>query len=111
MHHDRETRLGPSQQTTIPCSTTLMLSNHGGYFMSIYDFEFTCNLPTVVAKTSGLDYGSGDRFDSQRTLTACGRSNCKEVKDVFGRSGAHVRVGLARKRPLAASGVNARQQV
>ena len=45
------------------------------------------------------------------TLTACGPSDGKEVKDVFGRPGARVEVGSARLRPLAAHGVGARQQV
>ena len=35
-------------------------------------------------------------FDSPLTLTACGPSDGKEVKDVFGRPGARVEVGLAR---------------
>ena len=43
-------------------------------------------------------------------LTACGPSDGKEVKDVFGRPGTRVGVGSARKRPLAAHGVGARQQ-
>ena len=34
----------------------------------------------------------------------------KEVKDIFGRPGTHVEKGSARKRPLAAHGVGARQQ-
>ena len=44
-------------------------------------------------------------------LTACGPSDGKEVKDVFGRPGARVDIGSARKRSLAAHGVGARQQV
>ena len=35
------------------------------------------------------------QFDSRHTLTTCGPSNGKEVKDIFGRPGAHVRVGSA----------------
>ena len=35
-------------------------------------------------------------FDSRHTLTACGPSDSKEVKDVFGRPGARVGVGSAR---------------
>ena len=35
----------------------------------------------------------------------CGPSDGKEVKDVFGRPGAHVGVGSAHIRPLAAHGV------
>ena len=34
----------------------------------------------------------------------------KEVKDIFGRPGTRVEVGSARKRPLAAHDVGARQQ-
>ena len=41
-----------------------------------------------------LDRRSG--FDSPLTLTACGPSDGKEVKDVFGRPGARVDVGSAR---------------
>ena len=43
-------------------------------------------------------------------FTACGPSNRKEVKNVFGRPGTRVGVGSAFKRPLAAHGVGARQQ-
>ena len=35
-------------------------------------------------------------FDSWHTLTACGSSDDKEVKGVFGRPGARVGVGFAR---------------
>ena len=35
-------------------------------------------------------------FDSPLTLTACGPSDGKEVKDVFGRPGARVEVGSTR---------------
>ena len=94
--------------------------------------------PPLWRRGSGLDYGSGDlgsipgvpslhaAFSTQKSIRAsyyasrtwnywrecaCGPSDGKEVKYVFGRPGAHVRVGLARKRPLAANGVGARQQV
>ena len=52
-----------------------------------------------------------DEFDSLHTLIACGTSDDKEVKDVFGRSSARVGVGSARLRPLAAHGVMSWQQV
>ena len=39
------------------------------------------------------------------TLTACGPSDGKEVKDVFGRPGARVGVGSVCLRPLADHGV------
>ena len=38
----------------------------------------------------------GDYMDRPLTLTACGPSDDKEVKDVFGRPGARVGVGSAR---------------
>ena len=44
-------------------------------------------------------------FDSRLTLTACGPSDGKELKDVFGRPGARVGEGSARLRPLAVHGV------
>ena len=44
-------------------------------------------------------------FNSPLTLTVCGLSDGKEVKDVFGRPGARVGVGSARLRPLVAHGV------
>ena len=47
---------------------------------------------------SGLDFGSEDPGSIPRlyTFTACGPSDGKEVKDVFGRPGARVEVGSAR---------------
>ena len=39
------------------------------------------------------------------SLIACVPSDCKEVKDVFGRPDAHIGVGSVRLRPLAAHGV------
>ena len=45
------------------------------------------------------------RVDSRHSLTACGPSNGKKVKDVFGRPSAQVGVGSERWRSLAAHGV------
>ena len=39
------------------------------------------------------------RVQSRLTLTACGPSDGKEVKDIFGRPGARVKVGSACKDP------------
>ena len=45
--------------------------------------------PPRWRRDSGLDFGP-------LTLTACGPSDGKELKDVFGRPGARVEVGSAR---------------
>ena len=57
-----------------------------------------------MARSGGIQvmYMTGSDNDSRLTLTACELSDGKEVKDVFGRPGAHVGVGSARLRPLAA---------
>ena len=54
--------------------------------------------PSRWRRGSGLDCGSVRRpgFDSLLNLIACGPSEGKEVKDVFGRPGARVRVDSAR---------------
>ena len=44
-------------------------------------------------------------FDSRHSLTACGSSDGKMVKDIYGRPGTRVGVVSARLRPLAAHGV------
>ena len=49
------------------------------------------------------------RFNSLHTVTACGPSDGKEVKDVLGHPGARVEVGSARKRPLPARDIDAQQ--
>ena len=47
--------------------------------------------------SGGKFYAGGNSMLQHRhTLTACGPSDGKEVKDVFGRPGARVRVGSAR---------------
>ena len=53
--------------------------------------------PPRWRRGSGLDFGSEDPGSiPSLTLTACGPSDGKEVKDVFGRPGARVEVGSAR---------------
>ena len=52
--------------------------------------------PPRWRRGSGLDCNQTIRFDSRLTLTACGPSDGKEVKDVFGHPGARVGVGSAR---------------
>ena len=53
--------------------------------------------PMSCYRGSGLDFGSEDPGSiSPLSLTACGPSDGKEVKDVFGRPGARVDVGSAR---------------
>ena len=65
----------------------------------------------LVARRGGVEVAEAGLwigrpgFDSRLTLTECGPSDGKEVKDVFGRPGAGVGVGLARQRPLATHGV------
>ena len=50
-------------------------------------------------------------FDSRLPSARAGPLMVRnEVKDIFGRPGTRVEVGSARKRPLAAHGVDARQQ-
>ena len=60
-------------------------------------FNALAKWPAAVAQRlrAGLWIGRSG-FDSPLTLTACGPSNGKEVKDVFGRPGARVEVGSAR---------------
>ena len=63
------------------------------------EHEFILSGPPQWRRGSGLDYGSGDPGsipDSRHTLTACGPSDGKEVKDFFGRPSARVEVGSAR---------------
>ena len=55
--------------------------------------------PSYTARRGGLE------VVSRHILTACGSSDAKEAKDVFGRPGVRVGVGLARSRPLAVHGV------
>ena len=55
----------------------------------------TCFARRGGAEVAGLWIGRSG-FDSPLTLTACGPSDGKEVKDVFGRPGARVEVGSAR---------------
>ena len=58
--------------------------------------SFAVRRPPRWRRGNGLDCGSRSGSDSRHTLTACGPSDVKEVKDVFGRPGARVGVGSAR---------------
>ena len=51
------------------------------------------------AEVAGWTLDRKIRVRSPLTLTACGPSNGKEVKDVFGRPGARVEVGYTLKTP------------
>ena len=68
-------------------------------YLVVHAVTFTSNfwMPAAVAQRSraGLLIGKSG-FDSPLTLTACGPSDGKEVKDVFGRPGDRVEVGSAR---------------
>ena len=69
----------------------------GGTLLILGDRVKGEDRPPRWRRGSGLDFGSEKSgFDSPLTLTACGPSDGKEVKDVFGRPGALVKVGSAR---------------
>ena len=71
--------------------------------MTLYNLHYWIYPCTdyIVAHCNGLEV-AGWTVDQKvqvrfpATLTACGPSDGKEVKDVFGRPGAHIGVGSAR---------------
>ena len=74
--------------TVYPSSVTLQCT---------YRCTALYNRPPQWRRGSGLDFGSEDPgSNTPLTLTACGPSDGKEVKDVFGRPVARVEVGSAR---------------
>ena len=50
----------------------------------------------LLWKLTGAKFNFQSMFQQERNLTACGPSDGKEVKDIFGRPGARVGVGSAR---------------
>ena len=63
--------------------------------ISIIPGAFTTRVCRSGAEVAGWTLDRTIRFDSRLTLTVCGPSDGKEVKDVFWRPGARVGVGSA----------------
>ena len=71
------------------------------YFVVFYYVLFCFYMYFMYARRGGAEVRAGlwigrSGFDSPLTHTACGPSDGKEVKYVFGRPGARVEVGSAR---------------